>query len=149
MFALPVIGLLAITLQSGTPLQEVVVSHGRLQAAEPWTQIVRATCGSSTLEIAGYGVARPQNRQPALLVDGTPLAGDTSEWLSDLAHQSAVYRFEILCQQSGAISVRMNRGQKEQDGSTRYLVGEATVLGSRLVRYRPLEPATEDTFWFR
>lgn len=149
MFSLPVIGLLAIILQSSGPQQEVVVRHGRTQTAEPWTQMVRATCGSSTLEIVGYGVARPQNRQPALLIDGTPLAGDTSEWLSDLAHQSAVYRFEILCQQSDAIYVRTNRGEKQQDGSTRYLVGEANVLGGRLVRYRPLELATEDTFWFR
>jgi hypothetical protein len=149
MSPLSVIGLIAITLQSAAPQQEVVVSHGRIQTAEPWTQIVRATCGSSTLEIAGYGVSRPQDRQPVILFDGTPLAGDTSEWLSDLAHQSAVYRFEVLCQQTGAIYVRMNRGQKQQDGSTRYLVGDATVLRGRLVRYSPLEPATEDTFWFR
>ncbi|WP_395946042.1 hypothetical protein [Brevundimonas sp.] len=150
MSPLSVIGLIALAaLQPATPLQEVVVSTGRLQPAEPWTQSVRATCGSSTLEIVGYGAARPLGRPPVILFDGAPLAGDTREWLSELAQPSAVYRFELLCQHTGAIYVRMNRGQKQQDGSTDYLVGDATVLAGRLVRHRPLEAANEDTFWFR
>jgi hypothetical protein len=149
MSPLPVIGLIALALQPATPLQEAVVGAGRLRPAEPWTQSVRATCGSSTLEIVGYGVSRPQGRQAVVLFDGAPLAGDTREWLSELSQPSAVYRFELLCRQTGAIYVRMNRGQKQQDGSTDYLVGDATVLAGRLVRHRPLEATTEDTFWFR
>lgn len=129
---------------------DVVIRSRDPLPALPWVQSVRASCGSSALTVSGYGAATPLDREPKLLVGERPITGKaTEQLLDDLSHRGAAYRLQILCGSPGAITLRINKGERQLDGSIRYRSGAARIRGNLLVSYTGLEEAGPDSFWFR
>lgn len=127
-----------------------VVSVKEPSAASPWVQSVRASCGASELLIAGYGAAKPLGRIPKILVSGRPVTGRALNQLqADLSYRRAAYRLEILCGNLGGITLRINIGEKQLDGTVQFQSGAAFMKGNRLVSYTGLQIGDADSFWFR
>src|SRR4028118_399446 len=107
-------------------VQAPVITVQEPKAASPWVQIVRANCGPNVLTISGYGVARPKEKKPEIRVNERPVRGTAvRQLLEDLSTRSGAYRLQILCSASGGITVRINEGDKQENGSVRYRSGRA------------------------
>ena len=119
------------------------------RAASPWVQSVRATCPAGLIEISGYGPSRPVGRSASIRIGGRPVAGALAPLLADLSGGRAVYRLGILCDRKTGITLRLNKGERQPDGSVRYQSGAASFTNGRLVSYTGLQPSDEDGFWFR
>jgi len=135
-------------------LATILSSQPVLIAREPrpadlWTQSVSARCGRSRIEISGYGVARPLNRRPSILINGRSIHGrGSAQLLADLARRSAGYRIEILCG-SREITIRIRVGERDPGKAVRFWSGAAYFDGSKLVSYTGLQEGDERSFWFR
>jgi hypothetical protein len=131
-------------------ISQPVIAAREPHSASPLSQLVQANCGGSELVISGYGAARPLNGRAELVVADRPIEGDAVERLrSDLSHRRSVYRLEVLCGSSGQITLRINVGERQEDGDIRYQSGAALIRGNRLEHYTGLQASNVDTFWFR
>ena len=127
----------------------VIMSTSEQQAADPWTQSVRATCGRDTLEITGYGAGRPSDREAEIRMNGRPVAGaGVARMAADLSFGRAVYRFQMLCGRTG-FDILVNRGEAQIDEPVRYETARAIFQGGDLVSYSGMEAAGPEGFWFR
>ena len=141
---------LAIAQNPVSPSQVPTVTVREPRPATSWVQSVRANCGRNTLTVAGYGVASPLERAPQVLVGRRTLAGKSvARLLGDLSNRRAVYPLRILCDRDGAMTLRINEGEKQRGGGVRYRSGAAFMKGNLLVSYTGLEEADEESFWFR
>ncbi len=118
--------------------------------AEAWEQSLMLRCGNTTLQIAGYGAARPLNRAVQIRVNGRPLAGAGAEALRrDLSNRRAAYRLAGRCpRQRSSIALIIHRGEQEA-GVVHYSVGSGLIVNGRLDNYRGVQPANAESFWFR
>lgn len=130
--------------------QVKVITVREPRVASPWVQSVRASCGSRVLTVSGYGAAMPLNRAAEVLVNGKPVVGKAvRQLLDDLSHRGAAYRLGILCGRTGGITLRINQGEKQMDGSVRYQSAAAVIRDNQLVKYTGMEEGDANSFWFR
>ena len=127
-----------------------VIGGREPRAASPWEQSVKARCGRSTVEISGYGAAKPLDRKATVRINGRGVEGSgRAQLLTDLANRRAAYRIAILCGGSQDFTIRVHVGEKQIDGNVRYWSGAVFLKGNRLVTYTGLQEGDESSFWFR
>jgi hypothetical protein len=120
------------------------------QAASPWVQSTRASCGPLLISVSGYGAAKPLGRRPSIMIGNHPARGaGVAQLLTDLAHRRAAYRLTVSCGGMSEIAVRIYEGEKVPNGVIRYSSAAAFFRGSRLVSYTGLQEANAETFWYR
>jgi hypothetical protein len=119
-------------------------------AAEGWEQTVAFQCGTTKLQVTGYGPSRPLTRLASLTVNGAPLRGTGVEALRrDLSRRAAVYRLGARCpQERNGIALIIDIGEKLPSGEMVFRSGSAMIRGNRLHAYG-LQSVTADAFWFR
>ena len=130
--------------------QNPVVMTREPHAASPWVQSVQARCGNSDLLVSGYGARKPLEETAKVSVNGVPVTGSViAKFQTDLSRRRAVYRLQILCGRLGAMTLRINVGERQRDGQVLYRSGAATIKGDALVSYTGLQTSDADGFWFR
>ena len=137
------------------PPQSVTVREPTLP--DSWVQTFEVRCGSERFRVANYGARLPYpGTSPIITSNGRPVRGPQIEALRrDLSTRTAAYRLTGQClPDRDGIWFRIVSGEivypvEGADGQMRYLSGSATIRRGRLVAYHPLQPATEETYWFR
>lgn len=106
-------------------------------------------CGSDTLVVANYGLARPRGRQPVIRLNGRTLTGQVAGRLRvDLSAQDTVYQLTGVCFQPGPSIQFQIYSARNTPGGVRYHVGRADFYRGR-ISYTGLEEVNAETFWFR
>jgi hypothetical protein len=120
------------------------------QAASPWVQSTRASCGPLLISVSGYGAARPLDRRPSIMIGGHHARGaGVAQLLADLSHRRAAYRLTISCGGTFDITLRIYEGEKLANGVIQYSSAAAFFRRDTLVSYTGLQQANADTFWYR
>lgn len=119
--------------------------------ADFWEQSVLFKCGRATLQLSGFGPARPLGRPAKVRFNGRPLRGSGAELLlRDLSSPRAVYRLSARCPKAkGNIALIINSGEKLSDGAVVYRSGSALIKSESLDEYAGLQAADAESFWFR
>jgi hypothetical protein len=124
---------------------------------DSWVQTFEVRCGSERFRVANYGARLPYpGAGPIITSNGRLVRGPQIEALRrDLSTRTAAYRLTGQClpDREGIwfviVSGEIIYPVEGRDGQMRYLAGSATIRRGRLVEYHALQPATEETYWFR
>ena len=123
---------------------------------DAWLQSFEVRCGRETLRVTGYGPQVPARGTAAILANGRPVRGPHAASLQrDLARPAAVYRLSGQClPDNGGFWFRVHVGEmvypgERPPGRRVFHAGSAIIRGGRIESYHPLEPSSEEDFWFR
>ena len=130
--------------------KDVAVAIREPRAPTAQSQSFRSECGGRRVEVRAFGLSRPGNVPPQIVVDGADLSARAHGARAFLALPNAVYRFSVQCgQRDRTLLLRMYRAERPGPATSSFHVQTLRIAADGRVVSQEPEATDVEGFWFR
>lgn len=138
----------AALLAAAAPAQPPIAAVSREPRPADWSNVYRASCPGSRLEIAGFGNSGGGRPAPRIALNGRPVGGMTEAVTRLLARPTAAYKLTAVCDLARRIVEVTVLSARREGAAPVYEASRFTVAADGTLRFVGSETADAGTIWF-